>query len=55
MPFLIDADQAARMIADGLERGRNEIVFPWRMAVVMKAARWVPVGLWARLVGGRSA
>ena len=28
MPFIIDADEAARAIADGLERRRTEIVFP---------------------------
>lgn len=50
MPFIVDADVAARAIADGLERERTEIVFPWRMAVVMKVARLVPVRLWARLV-----
>jgi short-subunit dehydrogenase len=49
MPFLIDADQAARAICDGLERDRTEIVFPLPMALLMKAARLVPVGLWARL------
>lgn len=53
MPFIVDADVAARAIADGLERGRAEIVFPWRMAVVMKAARLVPVRAWARLVAPR--
>jgi short-subunit dehydrogenase len=49
MPFLMDADEAARAICDGLERGRTEIVFPLPMALLMKAARLVPVGLWARL------
>lgn len=49
MPFLIDAAQAARSICDGLERERNEIVFPLPMALLMKAARLVPVGLWTRL------
>lgn len=53
MPFIISAERAATSICDGLERERNEIVFPWRMAVVMKLARLVPVGLWARLAGGR--
>jgi len=53
MPFLIDADEAARTIADGLERGRLEIVFPWRMALVMKAARLVPVRAWAAIVAPR--
>ncbi len=51
MPFLIDADRAARIIADGLERHRTEIVFPRRMAAVMTVARLVPAGLWARIAG----
>ena len=49
MPFIIEADHAARAICDGLERNRFEIVFPARMAVLMKAARLVPVRLWPRL------
>jgi short-subunit dehydrogenase len=49
MPFVIEADQAARAIADGLERGRQEIVFPWPMAVAMKLARMLPVRLWTAL------
>jgi NAD(P)-dependent dehydrogenase (short-subunit alcohol dehydrogenase family) len=49
MPFLIDADEAARAICDGLEHDRTEIVFPLPMALLMKAARLVPVGLWSRL------
>jgi short-subunit dehydrogenase len=54
MPFIIDADQAAESICDGLERDRTEIVFPWQMALLMKAARLVPVGLWARMWSGAS-
>jgi NAD(P)-dependent dehydrogenase (short-subunit alcohol dehydrogenase family) len=49
MPFLIDADTAGRAICDGLERERNEIVFPLRMAVLMKIARLLPVSLWSTL------
>lgn len=49
MPFIIDADTAGRAICDGLERERAEIVFPVRMALLMKAARLVPVGLWSAL------
>ena len=55
MPFLIEADEAARAICDGLERDRSEIIFPTRMAVLMKLARLVPVGLWAVLAGRRRA
>ena len=56
MPFMIDADAAARSICNGLERGQMEIVFPLPMAVLMKVARLLPVRLWAaamRQVGQR--
>jgi NADP-dependent 3-hydroxy acid dehydrogenase YdfG len=49
MPFIIEPDSAGRAICDGLERGRAEIVFPVRMAILMKAARLVPVALWSAL------
>ena len=49
MPFIIEADTAGRAICDGLERERTEIVFPVRMAILMKAARLVPVALWSAL------
>lgn len=49
MPFLIDADAAGRAICDGLERGRTEIAFPLRMALLAKAARFVPVRAWPHL------
>jgi len=54
MPFIIDADTAGRSICDGLERERAEIVFPVRMAILMKAARLVPVALWSALWSRRS-
>jgi len=49
MPFLIDADTAGRAICNGLERERTEIVFPAAMAILMKAARLVPVAIWTAL------
>ncbi len=49
MPFIIDAGQAARSICDGLERERTEIVFPARMALLMKTARLVPARAWTAL------
>ena len=49
MPFIIDAGQAARSVCDGLERERTEIVFPAPMALLMKTARLVPVGVWTAL------
>ncbi len=47
MPFMIEADEAARSICNGLEHGRLEIVFPAPMAALMKIARFAPVRLWA--------
>lgn len=49
MPFIIDADEAASAIADGLAARRTEIVFPLPMAVTMKVARVLPVRLWSGL------
>jgi short-subunit dehydrogenase len=42
MPFLIEPEEAARDIADGLERGRPEISFPLPMALSMKTLGAVP-------------
>jgi short-subunit dehydrogenase len=43
MPFVIEADEAARIIVDGLEAGEAEIAFPRRMSIAMKLiGRWLP-------------
>lgn len=43
MPFVIEAPEAARIIADGLEAGDDEIAFPRRMAFAMRViGRWLP-------------
>ena len=49
MPFIINAGQAARSICNGLERDRAEIVFPAPMALLAKAARFVPARAWTAL------
>jgi NAD(P)-dependent dehydrogenase (short-subunit alcohol dehydrogenase family) len=49
MPFMIEADAAGDLICEGLERDRTEVVFPLRMAVLMKAARLVPAAAWSAL------
>lgn len=42
MPFIVPVEEAVQTIADGLARGKYEIVFPWRMALMMKALRIMP-------------
>jgi short-subunit dehydrogenase len=49
MPWLIEPEQAARAIADGIARDKAEIVFPLPMAIAMKAARLMPVRAWTAL------
>ena len=49
MPFLVTTTDAVRAIRRGLDKGRFEIVFPGRMALMMKALRILPyrVYFWA--------
>jgi short-subunit dehydrogenase len=45
MPMLMEPDEAARRIADGLCRRGFEICFPKRFAYVVKALQFLPYGL----------
>lgn len=42
MPFILKADDAARRILRGLEKGKFEIAFPWQMVAMLKLARVLP-------------
>ena len=42
VPFLVKVDDAARIIADGLERGAREIEFPRPMSLLMRTVRLLP-------------
>jgi NAD(P)-dependent dehydrogenase (short-subunit alcohol dehydrogenase family) len=46
MPFIIEVDEAARRICDGLETKGFEIAFPRRMAWLMKAFNMLPYPLY---------
>ncbi len=46
MPFLIEAEVAAKRIADGLETGRFEIAFPRPFIAVMKLLGLLPYSLY---------
>ena len=50
MPFLMKADRAARIIADGIEGGKRVIEFPRRMSLLMRIMRLVPDALYDRLM-----
>jgi short-subunit dehydrogenase len=50
MPFLLTADRAAKIIADGLERGRRVVEFPRPMSLFMRTMRLVPDALYDRIM-----
>jgi short-subunit dehydrogenase len=54
MPWLLEPDDAARRIADGLEKDKAEIVFPLPMMLAMKAIRLVPVRPWTAMISRRA-
>ncbi len=43
MPFLLEADDAARRMAEGIARNKAEIVFPLPMMLAMKVIRTLPI------------
>lgn len=50
MPFKIDAPKAARIIADGLERERDDISFPFPFHWIVKGGRILPYPIYQWLV-----
>lgn len=50
MPFLMKSPKAARIIANGLERGRRVIEFPKRMSLLMRVTRLLPDALYERMM-----
>jgi short-subunit dehydrogenase len=50
MPFLWPTDRAVKKIADGLERRRGQILFPWQLALILTALSRLPAGLLERIL-----
>ena len=46
MPFLMDADVAARKFVNAIEARRRYVVIPWQMGWVARLMRLVPAFLW---------
>jgi short-subunit dehydrogenase len=45
MPFLVSSEEAADTIAKGLDKGKFEIVFPWKMALAIRLLHALPHSL----------
>ena len=54
MPFLMSAEKAATIIANGIERGKRVIEFPRAMSLLTRIGRLVPDPLWDLAVGRRT-
>ena len=50
MPFLLDVDTAARMMASLIDRGAGYAVLPWQMAIIARILRALPNWLYDRLL-----
>jgi NAD(P)-dependent dehydrogenase (short-subunit alcohol dehydrogenase family) len=50
MPFLMEVDRAAEILADGLERGKREIHFPKPLSWTIKTLRVLPYPLYAWII-----
>jgi short-subunit dehydrogenase len=49
MPFMLEADEAARRFAKAIEAGVSYTVIPWQMGIVAKLMRLLPNSLFDRL------
>lgn len=50
LPWALEAGEAAALIRRQLARGRSRIAFPWQLALVVRALRWLPDGAYDRAV-----
>jgi short-subunit dehydrogenase len=50
MPWLMEADDAARRIARALARRKKVFNFPWQMNLLMTLTRWLPDWVVARVI-----
>jgi hypothetical protein len=48
MPWVLEADEAARRIVNALRRRTKVYNFPWQIALLMRLTRWLPDRLIAR-------
>ena len=51
MPFLMELDDAVRVMARGIDRGEAKIVFPLPLSAALKVASALPDGLYTALAG----
>ena len=53
MPFILEANDAARRIVRVLDSSKSFAVIPWQMAIVGRLLKLVPIALFDRMMAGR--
>lgn len=51
MPFIIEAEEAAKRMADGLAQNKTHIAFPKRFTLLLRLINLLPRSLYVKLVG----
>ncbi len=46
LPHLVPVEKAARIIAEGVAKGRREIIIPWQMALIARVLGLLPTVCW---------
>lgn len=54
MPFILEADDAARRIVRGIEKGKKVIRFPWPLTWLLSLYNILPAGMYDRVFGRTS-
>ena len=49
-PWMMEVEDAARLIAQAIERKQTTVIFPWQMRLYIAIARWLPDGLYSRFL-----
>ena len=53
MPFILEANDAARRIVRVLDSSKSFAVIPWQMAIVGRLLKLLPIALFDRMMAGR--
>lgn len=51
MPFLMDLDEAVPLIIRAIERRKKFSAFPWQLATIVRAGKFMPTWLYDRIAG----
>jgi hypothetical protein len=53
MPFLMDAEPAVRIMADGILARRHRVDFPLLLVLIARFGMLLPGAVWARVLGSK--